>query len=582
MEKFEQPKVTENKNGCEDRQYFGYWHQHCEMVTRGKSPQGNEHKEPPLDLAVPKPVFDQNITEEFKKTEEDYNCCMKFGSAVNISDLKKQEKGLFIEMKQRDSFDFIIGKMDNMLYKKSKILDQLRLIERDEKTKDSFDRDRIYRKIIAIINSKERGKQLDILSDGRREISEGRIAKLDDEIDSLKDKIKEINKLEIDRRKRYNTHYATKHESTLLEMAESQQVKKREAEMQSLEEERKKIDEKYNAFPKTLDNFISHRCSDWEYSQLEKKAELIIQEVEKELSSKWEKIPFLRDFPREQAWRLCVDERYQRNDGPKFDENSEPLFHAGTRRLLNAVIDGLDIPGLEWDEHSPEKLTVKLYEQLHDIAVADTYAKVRKGDFVEKLSTGFRPSYGNISFLLELGVNMSESGFKELQDKIDCRKGGPKVDHRYEGGHPVGNCHSTELKSYWDMKIENSRLGTIMNGDHKRYEWAVGPMEQAKLKENIKAILDTYHKEIDSATDEYAKLAAIARCCQDLEQAHAFLDGNGRTIAFGVLTKLLLENRLTPCIMHDTSHIDGFSVKEARRRNSQGTGNLSEVVQPDI
>jgi fido (protein-threonine AMPylation protein) len=87
-------------------------------------------------------------------------------------------------------------------------------------------------------------------------------------------------------------------------------------------------------------------------------------------------------------------------------------------------------------------------------------------------------------------------------------------------------------------------------------------MEQAKLKENIKAILDTYHKEIESATDEYAKLAAIARCCQDLEQIHAFSDGNGRTIAFGVLTKLLLENRLTPCIMHDTSHIDGFSVKE--------------------
>ena len=68
MEKFEQPKVTENKNGCEDRQYFGYWHQHCEMVTRGKSPQGDEHKKLPLDLAVSKLTLDQNITEELSKT----------------------------------------------------------------------------------------------------------------------------------------------------------------------------------------------------------------------------------------------------------------------------------------------------------------------------------------------------------------------------------------------------------------------------------------------------------------------------------------------------------------------------------
>ncbi len=51
--------------------------------------------------------------------------------------------------------------------------------------------------------------------------------------------------------------------------------------------------------------------------------------------------------------------------------------------------------------------------------------------------------------------------------------------------------------------------------------------------------------------------SAIARCCQDLEKAHLFDDGNARTMSMLVVSKLLLENGLRTAMMEDPNRFDG-------------------------
>jgi hypothetical protein len=119
-------------------------------------------------------------------------------------------------------------------------------------------------------------------------------------------------------------------------------------------------------------------------------------------------------------------------------------------------------------------------------------------------------------------------------------------------GHPVGNSY--------DWVILDS-------------EYHTKDMTREERQEIAEAILNKCYEEITSAkeqNDEDAKLTAIVRCCQDLDQAHLFVDGNIRTIAFGVLPKLLLENDLRPCILPDPNILDGSSVEEIKQAICQG------------
>ncbi len=277
------------------------------------------------------------------------------------------------------------------------------------------------------------------------------------------------------------------------------------------------------------------------------KACILSKEAHTKLSSKWKEIPYLRDFPLEQAWRLCVDERYQKNDGPKFTIDDELSFIAGTKRLLNAVLDGVCINKLKFDGHSPIKLTAEYYQQLHDIAVEGTYRKVREGAEKQKFELGYADQRGTGFLFPSASGCVTGEGYEELQEKIACQKGGPKVDARYGvAGHPIGNsCDWVTLDSEYHTKA----------------------MMREERLEIADAIINKYYEEITSAkeqNDEDAKLTAIVRCCQDLDQAHLFVDGNIRTIAFGVMPKMLLENGFPPCILPDPNILDGSSVEEIK------------------
>lgn len=84
------------------------------------------------------------------------------------------------------------------------------------------------------------------------------------------------------------------------------------------------------------------------------------------------------------------------------------------------------------------------------------------------------------------------------------------------------------------------------------------------------AIIDKCYDEINKSITQDEKLTAIVRCCQDLEQAHLLPDGNLRTIAFGVLPKLLLEIGECPPILRDASTLDGYDVETLKAKIREG------------
>lgn len=357
-------------------------------------------------------------------------------------------------------------------------------------------------------------------------------------------------------------------------------------------QENRLIRSKKLSVERNLENIVYDRWSNIEI-QLEKYIACIIsKEQHKKLSSKWREIPYLRDFPLEQAWRLCIDGQYQKDDGPKFTVDNEPSFLAGTKRLLNAMLGGLCIDELNFDGHSPKKLTADYYKQLHYIVVGGTYREVREGARKQQFELGYAHLKATgFSRTVECS-SVTAEGRRELQEKIDCKEGSQKTDARYgEAGHPVGNCCDWII---WTSKVSPQTDGTdpLVNLGRKQfdgsssatfpqiiekisYQYNTKRMTREERQEIANALINKYYEEIKSAkeqNDEDKKLTAIVHCCQDLAQARLFLDGNIRTIAFGVLPKLLLENGFRPCILPDPNILNGFSVEEIKDAIREGQG----------
>jgi hypothetical protein len=104
------------------------------------------------------------------------------------------------------------------------------------------------------------------------------------------------------------------------------------------------------------------------------------------------------------------------------------------------------------------------------------------------------------------------------------------------------------------------------------------PQTAEACKQKVQGVLDEYHASIKDALEEDDKLAVIARCCQELDQAHAFADGNIRVIAFVLLNKLLIENGLSPTILLEPNRFDGYSVGELVADIKEGQQNFGDEL----
>lgn len=248
-------------------------------------------------------------------------------------------------------------------------------------------------------------------------------------------------------------------------------------------------------------------------------------------------------FPKEDLWRLTLDGRFQDktiNGGPNLFYRGEFGFEneAGyTAGVMNAMVTMLGTLG--------QRLTPDLYETLHDLAVDQVLARDK---------TLGQPEY------IE----------KQMRDGTDANF---RSDSR--GSLSRDGLNETVLRGqnddWFQVKVDGPPdLGgpgpTIMTVECQ-------PRSAAECRQRVADILDRYYQAFDNFDDQTTadqRLDAIVQCCQSLEQSHIFGDANLRNIAFVVMQKLLIENGLSPSIMHNPNVFDGHSAAEIRELIKEG------------
>ena len=87
--------------------------------------------------------------------------------------------------------------------------------------------------------------------------------------------------------------------------------------------------------------------------------------------------------------------------------------------------------------------------------------------------------------------------------------------------------------------------------------------ENDKSTQNVENRIKLVNEETVETPSTIAdqKLAAVVECCQNLDQLHAFADGNVRTATL-VLNKFLIELGEYPCIFDNPNVLDLKSIRE--------------------
>lgn len=287
-----------------------------------------------------------------------------------------------------------------------------------------------------------------------------------------------------------------------------------------------------------------------------------------------------RSIPLTDAWKLCLDRKAwvgrAEHGGLRFE--NEPGYMAAMYRALTVVLT------------SQAPLDAGSLEHLHDTAVAGVFTKkaMREGlaecsdeklaavidltapgalesrsrslplvDGMQLISRGFRrlvtdaegrSKYEATGFKLIAGQNRTTEGLRQLA----LRRGAgftvfhPETKERLTRENYRDFSHLRELEV---MTLPSTREHCIFEANEH---------------------LDDCRKAVANVGSDDTKILAIARCCQALEQAHLFMDGNARTLGFLVVNKLLIENGLPLTVLDDPNCLDGFSMTEIAENIRRG------------
>ncbi|WP_343602821.1 DUF4157 domain-containing protein [Roseateles sp.] len=251
-------------------------------------------------------------------------------------------------------------------------------------------------------------------------------------------------------------------------------------------------------------------------------------------------------LPKAEIWRMVMDGKHQASRG-KYGFENESGYMGAMLRGFSQMLGTVGTP-----------LDAGMYEALHDSAVRGV--RTRSG---EQMDERYRdnPQMGE-GFGLDM-ENWSPAGHAELHKKFQKKR-----------TDPVGSM----LAENPNKMIERSVDGQALAG---KQVFRVRPTNSREhAVELAQEVISRYHDDIvaadelpEEAAQRDAKLTAIARICQDLDQMHLFTDGNIRTIVFLVLNKLLLEQGFSPVIMSEPNVFDCKSVDELKAEIGRGQRN---------
>ena len=231
--------------------------------------------------------------------------------------------------------------------------------------------------------------------------------------------------------------------------------------------------------------------------------------------------------------------------------DNEPGYHDAMEKVLNFIGDNLG-----------EKLDALKLRDLHDMCVDGVFSDCGK---TEPFAKGYCPRW---KYGFDIG-DVPQGTLDELENEYILIVSNAKALP----------CQQILLES---MRRNMDYLCTYYNDkdqDHPGeaiYSNFLDQLDEPKVHKIINAYFDRYYAVISSARSEDEILAAIARICRAINMFHVFPDGNGRTVLWALLPKLLMENDFCPAMLDNPNRFAAgyYSVKEMVEHLKKGMDNF--------
>ncbi|WP_207478245.1 HMG-box domain-containing protein [Arenibaculum pallidiluteum] len=287
----------------------------------------------------------------------------------------------------------------------------------------------------------------------------------------------------------------------------------------------------------------------------------------------------LKNIPKENYWKLLMDGREHGEDDKHLYKLSSG-YMAGMMGGFKKIIETLG------DDMTPEFL-----EELH----AEMTRHVTREISQDHLTSFVLQQQGFKKKSNRWGVSRSysDAGLSEIKEMMEQLNDllAPFIasERAKEGSLFAQNVALVENDptgrlAYLDQTEEVNRTDEHGNPIKVLYFRAGIPtldaFNQSCSRELVNQIFKIYHNDIKAAASEEQKVYVIIDFCRRLLQTHPFSDANGRTINFGILNKLLIENGMPPTILHDQSYMMGKSAAELYDLIKEGQDGLMSLANP--
>ena len=269
-------------------------------------------------------------------------------------------------------------------------------------------------------------------------------------------------------------------------------------------------------------------------------------------------------FPTKELWRLVIDGQDHETRG-KYGYENEPGYLAGCFNMLTCMLKR---------RREEQPLDSDFLITLHDTAAQSTHLSC-----AIHADQSFRQGIGPNSFPLVPGSNLSEEGWEEIKDNMHPES---ELLHQLTNNRPTMDIPvqlkdqyskiSVEFRYDYDQWMTNKEVtynarfqcegNNLYNEDGKK--------NIERIKANIQTLIDQCYAALEQAGTQEAKEKAITLYMAKIERMHPFPDANLRTIAFGAINMLRLEQGLLPLVWEDPNQLDGFSSKELVKIQQQG------------
>ncbi len=231
---------------------------------------------------------------------------------------------------------------------------------------------------------------------------------------------------------------------------------------------------------------------------------------------------------------------------PKLFDN-EPGYYVAMCKVLDFIGDTLG-----------EILDALKLCVLHDLCVDNVYKSRRMTELLQK---GYGPGWG-------YGFDARQVP-QETLDELE--KEGVLYCRRDEINTPLRNV-GDYLSTYRTESPE--KPGRICSNFCDKND-------EPQVRMIINRLFEQYYVSMERAENDDQKLAAIAKLCRAINIFHVFPDGNGRTVLWAMLPKLLMENGFCPAILDQPSKFAAgyYSIAEMVEQLKKGMANFQRAVE---